>query len=97
MDKVFMLLFSFVLNTPEGPRDEIFQVYSKHFDTQESCESTLNSWSYLIKAGASDKLNSILKEGFAVELKSVVCAVQPVLPNKPQDEPSTEDTSSNVG
>jgi hypothetical protein len=97
MDKVFMLLFSFVLNTPEGPRDEIFQVYSKHFDTQESCESTLNSWSYLIKAGAADKLNGMLKKGFAVELKSVVCAVQPVLPNKPQDEPSTKYTPSNVG
>ena len=88
-----MLLFSFVLNTPDGPRDEIIQVYSKHLDTQKACEDTLDSWSYLIKAGATSKLNEMLKEGFAVELKSVECAEQP---KEPQDKPSYEDTSSNA-
>lgn len=78
-----MLLFSFVLNTPEGPRDEIIQVYSKHFDTLKSCEETLNSWSYILKAGATGKLNGMLKEGFAVELKSVVCAEQPSVKDVP--------------
>ena len=35
MIEVFMLLFNFTLTTPEGaPRQEIINVYSKHFETR---------------------------------------------------------------
>lgn len=72
-----MLLFSFTLITPEGPRDEVIHVYSKHFDTEKSCKETLDNWGWFIKAGAPDKLNEILKEGHRVELKHVACVPQP--------------------
>lgn len=77
MTKVFMLLFSFTLATPEGPRDEVIHVYSKNFTSMESCESTLKTWGWAFKDGATSALNDMLKEGYKVKLNSVKCAEQP--------------------
>ena len=95
MDKVFMLLFSFVLATPDGPRDEVLHVYSaKHFVSKEACEETLSNWSYLIKNGAVTQLNNMLKEGYEVNLKGVVCAEQPPKIEE-KSAPAKKDVSGN--
>jgi hypothetical protein len=65
-----MLLFSFTLATPDGPRDEVIHVYSKNFTSMESCESTLKTRGWAFKYGA------MLKEGYEVKLNSVKCAEQ---------------------
>lgn len=77
MNTLYMLMFSFVLMTPEGPRDEVIHVYSKHFETEQSCKDTLSSWGWLIKGGSTQQLNDMLKEGYTVKLRDVQCMPQP--------------------
>jgi len=77
MNTLYMLLFSFVLITPEGPRDEVIHVYSKHFETEQSCKETLESWGWFIKGSSTQALNDMLKEGHEVKLKHVKCVPQP--------------------
>ena len=89
--EVFMLMFNFAVVTPDGPQDEVFHVYSKHFDTKVECESTLETWTSYIHNSATDKLNEMLKDGYSVKLKSVKCAPAPkngVHEEAPKDEPS---------
>jgi len=77
MNTLYMLLFSFVLITPDGPRDEVIHVYSKHFETEQSCKETLESWGTLVKSVSTQALNDVLKEGHEVKLKHVQCVPQP--------------------
>ena len=77
MIKVFMLLFNFTLTTPDGvERDEIVNVYSKHFETELECQNFLDSWSPIIKSRGVDTLQDMLKDGYRVDLNSVSCAKQ---------------------
>jgi hypothetical protein len=77
MVKVFMLLFNFTLTTPDGvERDEIVNVYSKHFETELECQNFLDSWSPIIKSRGVDTLQDMLKDGYRVDLNSVSCAKQ---------------------
>ena len=79
MIKVFMLLFNFTLVTPDGMmRDEIVNVYSKHFETEVECQSFLDNWTSVIKSHGVDTLQEMLKDGYSVELNSVSCAEQTV-------------------
>ena len=64
MVKVFMLLFNFTLTTPDGvERDEIVNVYSKHFETEIECQDFLDTWSPIIKSRGVDTLQEMLKVG----------------------------------
>ena len=77
MVKVFMLLFNFTLTTPDGvERDEIVNVYSKHFETEIECQDFLDTWSPIIKSRGVDTLQEMLKDGYHVDLNSVSCAKQ---------------------
>ena len=77
MVKVFMLLFNFTLTTPDGvERDEIVNVYSKHFETELECQNFVDSWSPIIKSRGVDTLQDMLKDGYRVDLNSVSCAKQ---------------------
>ena len=77
MLEVFMLLFNFTLTTPDGvERDEIVNVYSKHFETELECQNFLDSWSPIIKSRGVDTLQDMLKDGYRVDLNSVSCAKQ---------------------
>ena len=77
MLQVFMLLFNFTLTTPEGaPREEIINVYSKHFETQIECTEFLDSWTSIIESRGIDTLQDMLKEGYSVKLNNVSCAKQ---------------------
>ena len=77
MIKVFMLLFNFTLVTPDGmQRDEIVNVYSKHFETELECQNFLDNWTSIIKSRGVDTLQEMLKDGYSVELNSVSCATQ---------------------
>ena len=74
---VTMLLFNFTLTTPDGvERDEIVNVYSKHFETELECQNFLDSWSPIIKSRGVDTLQDMLKDGYRVDLNSVSCAKQ---------------------
>ena len=71
----FMLLFNFTLTTPSGDlRDEIVNVYSKHFESQQECTDFLDSWESIIKSRGVDTLQEMLKEGYKVNLKHVTCS-----------------------
>ncbi len=75
MIKVFMLLFNFTLTTPDNiERDEIVNVYSKHFETEVECQDFLDTWTSIIKSRGVDTLQEMLKDGYRVELNSVSCA-----------------------
>ena len=90
--EVFMLMFNFVVVTPDGPQDEVFHVYSKHFDTKVECESTLETWESYIHKSATTKLNEMLKQGDSLNLKSVKCTPAPkngAHKEAPKDEPSS--------
>jgi hypothetical protein len=77
MIEVFMLLFNFTLTTPEGaPRQEIINVYSKHFETRIECTEFLDSWTSIIVSRGIDTLQDMLKEGYSVKLNNVSCAKQ---------------------
>jgi|TARA_B110000444_G_scaffold236825_1_gene249035 hypothetical protein len=77
MLEVFMLLFNFTLTTPDNiQRDEIVNVYSRHFETEVECEEFLNSWTSIIKSRGVDTLQEMLKDGYKVELNAVSCARQ---------------------
>ena len=72
-----MLLFNFTLTTPDNiQRDEIVNVYSRHFETEVECEEFLNSWTSIIKSRGVDTLQEMLKDGYKVELNAVSCARQ---------------------
>ena len=74
-----MLLFNFTLTTPDDiQRDEIVNVYSKHFETEVECQEFLDSWTSIIKSRGVDTLQEMLKDGYRVELNSVSCARQQV-------------------
>ena len=50
MTQVFMLLFNLSIVTPEGiSRDEIVNVYSRHFETEHECQQFLDNWSSIIR------------------------------------------------
>jgi len=79
MTQVFMLLFNLSIVTPEGiSRDEIVNVYSKHFETEHECQQFLDNWSSIIRSRGVDTLQDMLKDGYTVELNSVSCAMQNV-------------------
>ena len=79
MTKVFMLLFNLSIVTPEGiSRDEIVNVYSKHFETELECQQFLDNWSSIIRSRGLDTLQDMLKDGYRVELNSVSCARQQI-------------------
>lgn len=95
---IFMLMFNFVVVTPEGPQDEVFHVYSKHFDTKVECNSTLATWTSYIHSSATDKLNEMLKDGYSVKLNTVKCtpapkngATEAAPGSSPKDESSSVD------
>lgn len=74
-----MLLFNFTLTTPDDiQRDEIVNVYSKHFETEVECQEFLDSWTSIIKSRGVDTLQEMLKDGYRVELNSVSCARQQI-------------------
>ena len=65
MTKVFMLLFNLSIVTPEGiSRDEIVNVYSKHFETELECQQFLDNWSSIIRSRGVDTLQDMLKDGY---------------------------------
>ena len=87
MIEVFMLLFNFTLTTPEGiPRQEVINVYSKHFETQIECTEFLDSWTSLIESRGVDTLQDMLKEGYQVKLNTVSCAKQIVAGQEEAEE-----------
>ena len=92
MLQVFMLLFNFTLTTPEGaPREEIINVYSKHFETQIECTEFLDSWTSMIESRGIDTLQDMLKEGYQVKLNKVSCALQHVnAPKETQEDEESE-------
>ncbi len=74
-----MLLFNLTIVTPEGvSRDEIVNVYSRHFETEIECQEFLDNWTSIIKSRGVDTLQDMLKTGYKVELKSVSCARQQI-------------------
>ena len=90
MLQVFMLLFNFTLTTPEGaPREEIINVYSKHFETQIECTEFLDSWTSIIESRGIDTLQDMLKEGYSVKLNNVSCALQHI--KAPEEEPQEDE------
>jgi len=94
MIEVFMLLFNFTLTTPEGiPRQEVINVYSKHFETQIECTEFLDSWTSLIESRGVDTLQDMLKEGYQVKLNTVSCAKQIVAG---QEEAEEEELQSDM-
>ena len=91
MIEVFMLLFNFTLTTPEGiPRQEVINVYSKHFETQIECTKFLDSWTSLIESRGVDTLQDMLKEGYQVKLNTVSCAKQIVAGQEEAEEEESE-------
>lgn len=77
---VFMLLFNFSLTTPDGDqRQEIINVYSKHFESKTECEEFLENWGWLIRGKGADSLQDMLKEGYTVKLNSVTCSAVPTV------------------
>ena len=69
-----MLLFNLVIVTPEGgAQDEIINVYSKHFASQEKCEKFLENYEGLIKGRGLKSFQKMFKKGYEVKLKSVTC------------------------
>ena len=92
MLQVFMLLFNFTLTTPEGaPREEIINVYCKHFETQIECTEFLDSWTSIIESRGIDTLQDMLKEGYSVKLNNVSCALQHIkAPEETQEEEEPE-------
>ena len=69
-----MLLFNLAIATPDGgAQDEIINVYSKHFETQDKCEAFLESYKGLIHGRGLKSFQSMFKEGYTVTLKNVTC------------------------
>jgi len=96
MIEVFMLLFNFTLTTPEGiPRQEVINVYSKHFETQIECTEFLDSWTSLIESRGVDTLQDMLKEGYQVKLNTVSCAKQIVAGQEEAEEEEESEGGTN--
>lgn len=70
-----MLLFNFSLTTPSGDvRQEIVNVYSKHFETKVECEEFLTKWQWAIENKGVSSIQAMLKDGYKVKLNYVVCS-----------------------
>ena len=96
MIEVFMLLFNFTLTTPEGiPRQEVINVYSKHFETQIECTKFLDSWTSMIESRGIDTLQDMLKEGYQVKLNTVSCAKQIVAGQEEAEEEEESEGGTN--
>ena len=79
---VFMLLFNFSLTTPDGTqRQEIINVYSKHFESKAECEKFLEGWGWIIRGKGVESLQSMLKDEYTVKLNSVTCSPVPTATN----------------
>jgi len=79
MVKTFMLLLAFTLTTPNGvKRDEIFHIYSRHFDTEVKCLEFIDTWKDTIKTKAPQSAEEMFKDGWKVKLNSVSCAENPL-------------------
>ena len=76
----FMLLFNLTISAPGGTvGNEIINVYSKRFDTQEKCEKFLTDYEWLIRNKGVSAFQGMLKKGYTVKLNSVSCD-QPIKP-----------------
>ena len=88
----FMLLFNFTLAMPDGEvREEIVDVYSKHFESQKECTDFLESWEGIIKSRGVSTLQDMLKDGYKVNLNVVKCEPVPSFAPLPVDEKAEDD------
>ena len=78
MVKTFMLLLAFTITDPEGQgRDEKVHILSRHFDTQLECVNFVNDWSGIIRDRGLSTVESMLADGWTVDLTEIGCAVNP--------------------
>ena len=80
MIKTFMLLLAFTVTDPEGfERDEKVHVLSRHFDTQLECKQFVDSWEETIKDRGLSSVQSMLADGWGVDLTYIGCTLSPIL------------------
>jgi|TARA_B100000524_G_scaffold49166_1_gene23202 hypothetical protein len=80
MIKTFMLLLAFTVTDPEGEvRDEKVHVLSRHFDTQSECKEFVNDWEFMISDRGLKTVQSMLADGWKVDLTHIGCTLSPVL------------------
>ena len=80
MIKTFMLLLAFTVTDPEGfERDEKVHVLSRHFDTQLECKQFVDSWEETIKDRGLSSVQSMLADGWSVDLTHIGCTLSRVL------------------
>jgi hypothetical protein len=80
MIKTFMLLLAFTVTDPEGEvRDEKVHVLSRHFDTQSECKEFVSDWEFMISDRGLKTVQSMLADGWKVDLTHIGCTLSPVL------------------
>ena len=80
MIKTFMLLLAFTVTDPAG--EELpakVHVLSRHFDTQLECKQFVDTWENKIRDRGLSNVQSMLADGWSVDLTHIGCTLSPVL------------------
>ena len=80
MINTFMLLLAFTVTDPSGiDRDERVHVLSRHFDTEQECQTFIIDWEDTIKTQGVDTVQGMMADGWEIRLDHIGCTEKPNL------------------